>query len=189
MAKNLNKSRILNSWIIAAVTMGLLVLTSPISSNEDALHVSIDTLGLMLVTICALGRVYSSAFLGGYKNQKLITQGPFSAVRNPLYLFSLIGVTGLALTTVHPAAMFFVTPSFFILYHFLIKREEAFLKQQFGKEYEDYMKKVPRLIPSFKNTTTPEVIEVKPEFIKNAVIDAIWWFIGFWILESLEVFF
>jgi len=188
MAKNLNKSRILNSWIIAAITLAFIIFSKPFFSPESAAHETLDTLGLLLVVICSFGRVYTSAFLGGYKNQKLINYGPFSVVRNPLYAFSLLGVLGLSMVTMQPAVMVVVPISFLILYHFLIKREETFLKTQFAAEYEDYTKRVPRLLPNFKLLHTPEVVEVKPQFIRNAAFDAMWWFIGFWILETLEQF-
>ena len=69
--------------------------------------------------------------------EKLITNGPFSISRNPIYVAFLTFFLGI----------FFVFPNistslFFILFfttiHRQILREEKFLKNHYGKEYEDY---------------------------------------------------
>lgn len=71
-------------------------------------------------------------------------------VRHPLYLGTILFVTGL----------FFLFPTFnnlialilLILYVLLgIAFEEKKLLREFGKNYEEYISNVPKLIPRFKN--------------------------------------
>lgn len=44
-------------------------------------------LGLILVSVAACGRLWCMLYIAGYKTQKLVTAGPYSLCRNPLYLF------------------------------------------------------------------------------------------------------
>ena len=75
---------------------------------------------------------------------------------------------------------------FYFLYIALIKREESFLKEKFGKKYEKYMQEAPRLIPNFSLYHAPESITVYPNFLVNAFKDAIWWFAAFPLVELAE---
>ena len=186
MAKALNQSRMRDSWVIVAVAAVMMFLTQPIFPVAALGHEIFDSVGFVLIIICALGRVYTSAFLGGFKNKTLIAHGPFSVVRNPLYFFSLTGVLGISLATAHPAVILFAPAAFAALYHFLIRREEKFLRENFGDEYAAYVQRVPRLIPDIRLYNTPETVEMKPRFLNNAIFDAIWWLISFQLLEVLE---
>ncbi len=188
MAAELNLTRIRDSKIIALVSIVIIFLTKQMYAPETAEHLVIDYLGYFLISFCALGRVYTTAFLGGHKNAELITYGPFSVVRNPLYFFSLLGVTGIAMVTMHTLVWLFAPVAFIFLYHFLIGREEKFLSGKFGQVYEDYKKRVPRLLPNPALYVAPETVPMVPKYLKNALFDAIWWFVPFPVLEILEHF-
>lgn len=186
MAKKLNKSRIRDSKIFVVFAVFLIVFAKALIPYETATHETLEFIGYLLVALCALGRVYTSAFLGGFKNDKLITYGPFSIVRNPLYFFSLVGFAGIALITAHIVIIVGLPVAFIITYHFLIKREEERLQEIFGASYKKYKAKTPKLFPNFKLYKAPEIIEVKPKFLNNAFRDSIWWFAAFPLLEILE---
>ncbi|TSA27307.1 MAG: isoprenylcysteine carboxylmethyltransferase family protein [Ignavibacteriales bacterium] len=80
----------------------------------------------------------------------LVVSGSFAYVRNPLYLGNMlmylgVGIMSMALFPyLHIAAFLF----FFWQYTVIIKEEEGFLRTKFGKSYEDYLKVVPKFIPS-----------------------------------------
>ncbi len=186
MARALNKSRIRDSKIILAATLVLVFITKSFVPTETVLHEFIEYIGYFLIAICALGRVYSTAFLGGHKNQNLITYGAFSVVRNPLYFFSLLGMTGVALISGYLTFIIVIPVFFIVLYHYLIQREEEFLLDEFGAEYKAYQDKAPRLVPNLKLYHAPESIEVRPKFLAKAFKDAIWWFVAFPLLEFAE---
>jgi len=133
-----------------------------------------------------MGRIYSSAFLGGHKNEKLVTDGIYSVMRNPLYFFSLIGVTGAALISNHLVIIIALPVLFFLLYIPLIKREEKFLTQEFGDEYLEYKNKVPALFPRISNYNAPDTLTFYPKFLSKAFADAIWWISIFPIVEIIE---
>lgn len=81
------------------------------------------------------------------KEKKLITSGVYSFVRNPVYSAFIFIFTGSLLLT----ANYFLLILPFILWAFLTilmkNTEEKWLKNEFGKEYEIYLKEVNRVIP------------------------------------------
>lgn len=85
--------------------------------------------------------------LTGFSKGKLVTTGAYGVVRNPIYssvtFFILPAVSLLTLTWVY------FVPSVFLYMGVMIfiGVEEKQLTEAFGKEYEDYMARVDRLIP------------------------------------------
>ncbi len=174
-----------SKYFVLAVFIAVF-FTKTLIPHETAAHENLEFFGYFLIALCAMGRLYSTAFLGGHKNDTLITYGAFSVVRNPLYFFSLTGMTGIAFISAHVLIIFVVPLFFAVLYHFLILREEKFLMQKFGAQYEVYMKSTPRLIPNLKLYSAPEKIETVPKYLNKAFKDAIWWFAAFPIFEFAE---
>lgn len=77
-----------------------------------------------------------------------ITQtGPFSAVRNPLYLGSLVELFGFALCLGWPAAVIYSGLHAW-RYHRIILHEEELFRSDWGSQFDQYCKKVPRWIPN-----------------------------------------
>ena len=73
------------------------------------------------------------------KSNKLITVGIFKYLRNPMYLsliFFQLGI-GSLLSFIHIS--FFSLFTLFILHFFIIKKEESYLRDKFGKQYVMYM--------------------------------------------------
>ena len=85
--------------------------------------------------------------LTGFSKGKLVTTGAYGVVRNPIYssvtFFVLPAVALLTLTWVYFVPSVFLYAGVMIF----IGAEEQQLTQAFGKEYEDYMARVDRLIP------------------------------------------
>lgn len=79
--------------------------------------------------------------------KKLITTGVYSIVRNPVYSAFTFIFTGLLLFTTNYILL--ILP--FVFWAFLTilmkNTEEKWLKNEFGEEYEIYLKKVNRVIP------------------------------------------
>lgn len=81
------------------------------------------------------------------KEKKLITSGVYSIVRNPVYSAFIFIFTGSLLLTANYILL--ILPFiFWVLLTILMKNtEEKWLKNEFGKEYEIYLKEVNRVIP------------------------------------------
>ncbi len=78
--------------------------------------------------------------------ERIVTEGPYRYVRNPMYLGHLIFMLGLALTfwSWFAAALFVVNAVWF---HRRALADEARLRTLFGAEYTDYQARVKRWIP------------------------------------------
>jgi protein-S-isoprenylcysteine O-methyltransferase Ste14 len=80
------------------------------------------------------------------ENQRLVTDGIYRHIRHPLYLGEItrnIGIP-LILSSVYGFAIVFIGNLFLLL---RIPIEERMLIEEFGQEYEEYMKKTKKLIP------------------------------------------
>lgn len=187
MAKSLNRTRIRDSWIVFAVTVLLAIFSPTLFEPGSWQYAAFQIVGYLLVSVCALGRLYCTAFLGGHKNTTLIASGPFSVVRNPLYVFSLLGVLGICLMTVRLPVILFTPLAVLGIYYFLVRREESFLLATFDAEYAQYLQKTPRFIPDFRHYHAPESTTLSPERLKSAFFDALWWFVPYPLLKLLEL--
>lgn len=186
MAKALNKSRIRDTRFVLIICFLLVIFTEQLFTYETPIHETLDMLGDFLIAICVVGRVYSTAFLGGHKNATLITYGPFSISRNPLYFFSFIGACGIALMSNH-IVLFVVIPTLFLLVFMqVIRREEAFLTEEFGEPYLAYCKQVPRFFPKLSLYHAPETVPMVPKYLLKATKDAVLWFLALPFFELVE---
>lgn len=68
----------------------------PLWGEGSSVLEPMEVAGLVLRFTAILGWLWNILYIGYQKNSRLITDGPHSISRNPLYLFSLIGVTGIA---------------------------------------------------------------------------------------------
>lgn len=84
------------------------------------------------------------------KEDKLITDGVFSIVRNPVYSAFLFIFTGIIIYERNIVLL--ILPIFYWGFMTILmkKTEEKWLKEKFKNEYEAYMKKVNRVIPWIK---------------------------------------
>ncbi|MBZ5678589.1 MAG: isoprenylcysteine carboxylmethyltransferase family protein [Acidobacteriia bacterium] len=80
------------------------------------------------------------------KNEALATSGPYAYTRNPLYLGSLLMGVGFAVAARSWWVGAALVVMFFAIYIPVIRDEEAFLRQKFP-EFEEYARRVPRLMP------------------------------------------
>ena len=164
----------------------MVIFTRPVFAYGNFVHETMEFVGYILVICCVFGRIFSSVFIGGYKNDRLVMHGPFSVVRNPLYCSTLMGVLGLSLCSGHALIVVLLFAVFMVTYHFLIRREEDYLLSEFGEPYREYMERTPRLIPNFSLYKAPEEIVTKPRFVANACMDAVWWFVAFPAFELID---
>jgi protein-S-isoprenylcysteine O-methyltransferase Ste14 len=81
------------------------------------------------------------------KNRSLAMGGPYAYTRNPLYLGSFLMGSGFAVAGGSWALGLAFLVLFPLLYWPVIRREEEFLRQEFGEAYQHYASAVPLFIP------------------------------------------
>lgn len=87
---------------------------------------------------------------------QLNTTGPYSLVRNPLYLGRIINFTGIAMLSgswVYGALTFFVSV---LVYERISVYEEEFLRKEFGEAHSQWAEEVPFLMPRLHGWKKPK---------------------------------
>lgn len=112
------------------------------------------TVGLLMIFAGELFRVYSVAFIGsisrtrkGNLGARLITEGPFSFMRNPLYVGNFFITLGIATFGGSIGVIILSILLFTFQYHFIVRYEEGLLFEKFGEEYHQFCQDVPAWIP------------------------------------------
>lgn len=183
----IEKLRIHVSRIFAILLIVMIVLSEGAWEDKVPLMSAILFLiGVILVGIASLGRLWCSLYIAGYKTGKLITEGPYSMCRNPLYLFSFLGALGVGFASETFLIPALISVGFALYYPFVIKSEETELKKIFRDQFAIYVKDVPRFFPNLSKLKEPEEYIVKTKVFKKHLFDAIWfiWLIG--IMELIE---
>jgi protein-S-isoprenylcysteine O-methyltransferase Ste14 len=90
-------------------------------------------------------RAVSAGYLE--KSRALSTAGPYRYTRNPLYLGSFLIGGGFAVAGGSWALGLSFVALFFLIYWAVMRREEAFLRRQFGDSFDHYARTVPLFVP------------------------------------------
>lgn len=181
------KYRMLMSRIAAVIFLFFLFTTkSHWEAQNEAVTFILFLAGMVFVGIGSLGRMWCSLYIAGYKDDQLVTKGPYSLCRNPLYFFSFIGAVGIGFATETLTFPIVLTVLFALYYPFVIRSEEIRLQQLFGTAFDDYSTIVPRFFPKLSSLSEPESYTVKPVVYRNHIFSALWfiWLIG--VLEVIE---
>jgi protein-S-isoprenylcysteine O-methyltransferase Ste14 len=181
--------RMLVSRIFAVLVVLLAIFTTHSFERDGIIDTVIEMSGLFLLTACSSGRLWSLLYISGYKTCSLITEGPYSITRNPLYLFSLIGAIGIGLASKNLLVLASLVIFYLLYYPLTIITEEEKLKKKLGQPYIDYMKRTPRFLPklSLYNSSAQYQINTKI-FLKSLAYGMwfIWVFIALHFIEMLQ---
>jgi len=179
------RHRIGISRVLFAIVLGLILLTRH-RYVEPGLWTGVTgALGFVALIVAALGRLWCSVYICGYKTARVISTGPYSVVRNPLYVFSLIGAVGIGLVTHSLLVIAAILVIFLGVYPLTVADEEARLEEALGEEYLAYKARTPRFVPApgqFSNVDTYS-INVPP--LQRAFLDAVWFPLGYLALQGL----
>lgn len=141
-----------------------------------------------LVVVSVLGRLWCSLYLAGYKNGSLITTGPYSIVRNPLYIFSMLGGIGIGMATMSLTITLLIVLFLVGISHATINAEESKLESLFGAEYRQYRMQTSSILPRFQRFEAPTTYTISFRHVHAAFLDVVWFFIVFllalWLLKA-----
>lgn len=147
----------------------------------------IDSIALTLLLVACLGRVWCIMYIGGHKNNSVVRAGPYSMVRNPLYVFSFIGAVGLVLMT-HSIVIAAILLIFYVgIYPFVVTKEESNLHGLFGDAYQQYCDSTPRFIPSFKLYSTEFKVPADVSRMEKSLFDSGCFVLAFIALSGIRM--
>lgn len=140
--------RLVVSRVLVVGVVALAVFSRHAWAEHGAIDGALASAGDVLLITGCIGRIWCALHIAGHKNKDLVTEGPFSVMRNPLYFFSLLAFlgAGLAFESITLAMLF--AGVFFFTHWPTILREEVRLAEIFGDPYRDYLARVPRFLPN-----------------------------------------
>lgn len=143
--------------IYVAVIIGLTVLGIVLSSRNMLPLIRQKGVSVVML-ICGIGLVGYGIYLwyaavikdkidDGIMNNRLVTTGVYAQVRNPIYSAFLIACTGILLIYGNILLLFLPFLYWGFLTVLMRSSEEKWLRELYGKEYEEYCRRVNRCIP------------------------------------------
>lgn len=146
----------------------------------------IESLGLFLIAVAIVGRAWCSLYIGGRKAEELVTIGPYSLCRNPLYLFSFIGAFGVGLQSGSLSLGLVFLAATMVIFLPLIAREETYLAHAMPRTFPAYRARTPRLLPLPALWRSPSEIMVRPDLFVRTVLDGLPFVIAWPLFEGIE---
>ena len=123
----------------------------PVSDNGYRL---VFACGALLLTIAAFLRTWGTAYLQAnvmrdsrVHTERLLADGPYRYVRNPLYLGNIFMAVGVGLMASRIGFLILLFAMTIFVVRLLLREESELLRDQ-GERYRSYWAAVPRLVPS-----------------------------------------
>ncbi len=159
-------------WLLALVAAVGVSFALGASRWSDPVREAIEWAGVGLIFVCISGRTWCALYIGGRKTSELVTTGPYSVSRNPLYGFSVIGAAGVG-AQIGALSVALLAGVFAWLIHLLVAiQEERLLLSQHGDTYRRYLAEVPRFLPRLALWKDAEFLEVRPRSVVTTFFDA-----------------
>jgi protein-S-isoprenylcysteine O-methyltransferase Ste14 len=138
------------------------ILFATASPSDRSLRI-----GAVLVLLGEGLRVWANGYVGHRKVNAtmrsqndpkighLITAGPYSFFRNPLYIGTLLIGIGFCAAVRNPVLSALAVVLFLMVYRRKVRAEELVILQEWGEEFERYRAAIPRWFPSFRPYAHP----------------------------------
>jgi protein-S-isoprenylcysteine O-methyltransferase Ste14 len=157
------------------IYLALVVATALFGPREMTAtwHYLASVCGFLCVTLACLGRLWSSLFIAGHKDEVLVTTGPYARCRHPLYASSMLGALGLGLTSQSIVLCGLIVALISGLVLYAAACEEQFLADAFPDEFKAYVAQTPNMWwPRFSAGPMPFTLDVRPPVYFKAFLDA-----------------
>ena len=132
----------------------------------------IEGFGMAAIIACIFGRTWSTLYIGGRKNRELVTVGPYSLVRNPLYVATVAGAVGIGAQSGSLLVAALAGIIIFAVFWSVVRREEAFLRAAFPAEFAVYAKEVSRFWPRLSGWRDINRLEINPYRVGQTFLQA-----------------
>lgn len=157
----------------AALLVPLLVLTPPCFPADGLAVEAMKLAGTALILACVLGRLWAILYIGRHKNRGVVTDGPYSITRNPLYFFSTLGAFGFGLLFSKLSLALLLGTVVLLILYMTARREQSFLEAEFGTDYANYVARVPMFLPRPGLFATEAAVTFSPRAVGRNLRDAL----------------
>lgn len=125
--------------------------------------------------------------IGGHKKVVLVQTGPYSIVRNPLYIFTLFGAAGIGAQTSSLVVAVVCAAATAVVLMSVVSKEEAYLKAKFGSTFDDYAMSVPRFLPRFSGYCDVEQLTIRPKIVYRTFLESSFFLIAIPAIDAIEL--
>lgn len=153
---------------------------------ESVVHETIEMAGIVMIFLGIVGRLWSTLYIGGRKSAEVVTGGPYSITRNPLYVFSTLAAAGVGAQMGSFTAMIGFGLLCALAFHIVILREERFLSEVMGAPYKDYLARVPRFIPNLSLYDEGDTGSFKPRLLRTTLLDGLVFLVAMPVFEMID---
>lgn len=174
------------TWSMLAM-LGVLTLVSNSAWPEHhPFHEAAEVAALFVLVAGLMIRLTSIAFVGGRKGGQVVDVGPYSLVRNPLYVGSLLilAAAGLSFGSVMLALIYVFAG--WSLFTCLVLAEEAHLRADLGGTYEAYATRTPRWLPRSLSCVAPTTWVMDVRAVSLALREGLAFFMLVPLEEAIE---
>ncbi len=170
--QRLQRTRKLRIVAMTLLLVPVVLLVGPAWPQDGVVGEGIEAVGALLIVLAIFGRTWCTLYIGGRKRRELVTSGPYSVVRHPLYLFSTIALAGLGAQSGSLTLALLVAAILGWPLAAVARSEESALREAFGIAYDDYAARVPAFIPNPRLWRDAETLEIKPVFVRRTFLEA-----------------
>ena len=185
------KNRLLISKILLVAFIAVLTISDHGSIDNEDLSIALKIVGFILILAGGFGRLWSSLYIEGNKNKKLISSGPYSMMRNPLYVFSFTLLAGYccAIQSIIVSGVFLGL--FVVIYMPTIYNEEKILLSRHSDSYKSYYEKTPRFLPNirlYRNHEHDNMMDVNIKKIQRVIVEIAGFSFFYGLIIILDIF-
>ncbi|TPK74165.1 isoprenylcysteine carboxylmethyltransferase family protein [Mesorhizobium sp. B2-4-15] len=153
---------------------------------DTPVHESIEMFGVLLIFLGIVGRLWATLYIGGRKSSEVVTGGPYSITRNPLYVFSTVAAAGVGAQIGSFSGVILFAVLCAGAFHIVILREEKFLKEALGAPYQAYLERVPRFFPKLSLYQEGETGSFKPRLLLTTLLDGLVFLVALPAFELID---
>ncbi|TIS60126.1 MAG: isoprenylcysteine carboxylmethyltransferase family protein [Mesorhizobium sp.] len=172
--------------VLVVVLFAALLFGQSLFPPETLVHETIEMVGVLLIFLGVVGRLWSTLYIGGRKSSEVVSGGPYSITRNPLYVFSSVAAAGVGAQIGSITA----TIGFAVLcaaaFYIVILREEKFLKEALGAPFKAYMARVPRFFPRLSLYHEGDTGSFKPRLLLTTLLDGLVFLVALPAFELID---
>jgi protein-S-isoprenylcysteine O-methyltransferase Ste14 len=185
--KNIQHVRRKALYVAAVLVVLTLPFIQPIWPDGGRMDRTMALIGLLLIGTAVLGRCWCTLYIGGRKSSEIVSVGPYSISRNPLYVFSMIGVAGIGLQMGSLTISALIPIAVLAIFMPVIIREEKLLAARFGREFEEYRARVPRFGLRLSGWTDLETVEAQPRMLMRTLGVGLLFFLAAPLGEAIDL--
>jgi protein-S-isoprenylcysteine O-methyltransferase Ste14 len=156
--------------------------------KSKALDYTLDIAGMAMVIFGQIFRISARNYKKAYSKEgrTLITDGPYALSRNPMYLGTFLMGAGYIIILWPWWFLLIYVGIFYLRFANLVLSEEKKLRDNFGKEFREYLDSVPRFFPRFSDfLNIREYLPLKRQWIKKELSVIFTWFFLVAVIEGL----